>query len=119
MDPDAVLAELARRVEASVAGRGLTVRVETRKGVGAPPFETPADAAIVRAVEELTGAVAGAVAFATEGPHYSRMGIETVILGPGSIDVAHQPNEFLPLDSIEPTVELLGGLVRRFCMGSR
>lgn len=83
---------------------------------GIPAFETAASAAIVRACEQLTGYRAEAVDFATEGPFLNQLGMDTVILGPGDIAVAHQPNESLPLDRIAPTQELLGALIERFCL---
>lgn len=82
---------------------------------GCPGFDTPATAAIVQACEELTGHAAGAVDFATEGAIFNDMGIETVVLGPGNIEQAHLPDEYLSLDRIEPTVQLLRQLIRRFC----
>ena len=36
-------------------------------------------------------------------------------MGPGSINQAHQPDEFLPMAQIEPTIDLLQGLIERFC----
>jgi acetylornithine deacetylase len=42
--------------------------------------------------------------------------METIILGPGDIAQAHQPDEYLALDRLQPTVELLQGLIRRFCL---
>lgn len=83
---------------------------------GIPAMETPANAAIVDSVEALTGHTAGAVAFGTEGPFLNAMGMETVILGPGSIDQAHQPDEYLALDQLEPAMEIIRGLVKRFCL---
>ncbi|MFZ1639881.1 MAG: acetylornithine deacetylase [Candidatus Contendobacter sp.] len=83
---------------------------------GIEAMETPAAAAIVRATEELTGASAGAVGFGTEGPYLNALGMETVILGPGSVECAHQPDEFLPLAMIEPTLALLRKLIGRFCV---
>ena len=77
---------------------------------------TPADAAVVQAARDLTGAEPQAVAFGTEGPFLRRMGADVVVLGPGDIDQAHQPDEYLALDRLEPTVELLQGLIRRFCL---
>ncbi|MBK7983496.1 MAG: acetylornithine deacetylase [Candidatus Competibacteraceae bacterium] len=82
---------------------------------GIEALETSAAAAIVRAAEELTGEPAGAVGFGTEGPYLNALGMETIILGPGSVDRAHQPDEFLPLASIQPTLELLRSLIGRFC----
>ena len=83
---------------------------------GIEALETPATAAIVQATEELTGAPAGVAGFGTEGPYLNALGMETVILGPGNVDCAHQPDEFLALDTIEPTLELLRGLIGRFCL---
>ena len=83
---------------------------------GVEAMETPAAAAIVRATEELTGAPAGAVGFGTEGPYLNALGMETVILGPGGVDCAHQPDEYLALAMIEPTLDLLRKLIGRFCV---
>jgi acetylornithine deacetylase len=85
---------------------------------GVEAMETPAAAAIVRATEELTGASAGAVSFGTEGPYLNALGMETVILGPGSVECAHQPNEFLALATIQPTLDLLRSLIGRFCVAA-
>ncbi|GGE52245.1 acetylornithine deacetylase [Streptosporangium jomthongense] len=83
---------------------------------GVPPFETPADAALVKACEKLTGHTAHAVAFATEAPWLQKLGMETLVLGPGSIDQAHQPDEFIEMSQLEPTVKILKGLIRQFCL---
>ena len=34
--------------------------------------------------------------------------MQTVILGPGDIDVAHQPNESLPIANMDPTLQHAG-----------
>lgn len=83
---------------------------------GVPPFETPADAQLVRACEKLTGHSAHAVAFATEAPWLQKLGLETLVMGPGSIDQAHQPDEFLELSQLDPTVRILKGLIKQFCL---
>lgn len=83
---------------------------------GLPPFETPAEAEIVRACEALTGHAAQAANFGTEAPFLSRLGVETVVLGPGDIAQAHQPDEFLALDRIAPTIDVLTRLIDRFCV---
>jgi acetylornithine deacetylase len=83
---------------------------------GIPAMETPREAAIVQAVEQLTESQSGAVAFATEGPYLNSMGMQTVICGPGSIDQAHQPDEYLPLKHIQPAINLIQSLIRQFCL---
>ncbi len=82
---------------------------------GIPPMETSANAEIVRTAETLTGYSAGAVAFGTEAPFLNQMGMETIILGPGDIEQAHQPDEFLALDRIPPMINTLRQLINHFC----
>ena len=83
---------------------------------GIPAFETPIDSKIIRLTEKETDKSAIAVAFGTEGPYYNSMGIETVILGPGSIDQAHQPNEYLDLNTINPTIRILQNMIKNVCL---
>ncbi|WP_371231587.1 acetylornithine deacetylase [Pseudomonas sp. QE6] len=81
-----------------------------------PPFEEAADSELVRIAESLTGHHAEAVAFGTEAPYLQQLGCQTLVLGPGDIACAHQPDEHLALERIEPTVELLRGLIRHYCL---
>ena len=81
-----------------------------------PAFDQPADAELVRLAERLTGHAAEAVAFATEAPYLQQLGCETLVLGPGDIACAHQPDEYLELDRIEPTVRLLRGMIEHYCL---
>jgi len=83
---------------------------------GTPALHTSSDSEIVKAAEQYCHHHAHAVAFCTEAPYLTELGIETIILGPGDIDQAHQPDEYLSLDRISSSVELLGNLIRRFCL---
>ena len=107
-------AELTTRVERVAERRGLQWQVRPLFE-GIPPIETPEESEIVKAGERLTGHSAEAVNFGTEAPFFDRLGMETLILGPGDIAQAHQPDEFLEMDRIPPTLELLRGLIRWFC----
>lgn len=95
-------------------GNGLSIEIQSLFP-GVPPFETPADAELTRYLEEATGQKAGAVAFGTEGPFFHALGLETLILGPGSIDQAHQPDEFLSLSDVTPGITLFENLIGRYC----
>ena len=64
--------------------------------------------------EKLTGSTSESVAFATEAPFLQSMGMQTVVMGPGSIDQAHQPDEFIDCSQIEPAIEVIKGLIRNF-----
>ncbi|MGE8361738.1 acetylornithine deacetylase [Pseudomonas sp.] len=81
-----------------------------------PPFEQSADAELVRLAERLTGHAAVAVAFATEAPYLQQLGCQTIVLGPGDIDCAHQPGEYLELSRLQPTVGLLRELIQHYCL---
>ncbi|MEM9194689.1 MAG: acetylornithine deacetylase [Myxococcota bacterium] len=112
-------AELRETLRARIrdaVGPEFGIRFDDLGGAGTQPFLTPANSELVRAAEELTGAPAGAVAFGTEGPFYNALGMDTIVLGPGSIDVAHQPDEYLELSYIDRTVDLLEQMIGRFCI---
>jgi len=115
MQLNALRGELASRLEQLLDKSGLELELFS-SFAGIPAMETKADAEIISATESLTGHQAGAAAFGTEAPYLNRLGAETVILGPGDIDQAHQPDEFLGLERIQPMVRLIQNLVRRFCL---
>lgn len=83
-----------------------------------PPFEQSPESDLVRLAERLTGHTAQAVAFGTEAPYLQQLGCETLVLGPGDIACAHQPDEHLELSRIEPTVALLRQLIQHYCLQS-
>ena len=80
------------------------------------PFEEPATSGLVQLAQKLTGHDAIAVAFATEAPFLQQLGMETIVMGPGSIDQAHQPDEFMPLDQVRPCIDLLERFIRHYCL---
>jgi len=83
---------------------------------GIPAMETASTSKLVQAAEKLTGQTSGSVAFGTEAPFLTQLGIETLILGPGNIDQAHQPDEYLELNRIQPTIDILRKLIHQFCI---
>lgn len=117
MDLELARAGLRKTVMQSIDGSGLTVEFESIIP-GVPPMQTDADTDIVRVAERLAGEPAGTVAFGTEGPYLNAMGMDTVVLGAGDIDQAHQANEYLAMDRIKPMQALLGKLVAHFCTGT-
>ena len=55
----------------------------------------------------------GEVSFATEAGSFQRAGIHSVVCGPGSIDQAHQPNEFIERTELARCERMLEGIVER------
>jgi len=83
---------------------------------GVDAIETSANSELVKFIEKQTCREAGAVAFGTEAPFYNAMGMDTIILGPGYIEQAHQPDEFLALENIKPFNQTLKHLIKHFCL---
>jgi len=110
--------ELAQRVQAAVVDSGLAVETEVLFS-GVPAMETPANSGLVRMTEKLTGYTAAAVAFSTEAPYLQQLGNEVVVLGPGNIDQAHQPDEFISMDQIDPMLDILEQLIVNYSMQGR
>lgn len=94
---------------------GMTVQLESLFP-GVPAYEQAENSELVKAAERLTGVSAEAVAFATEAPFLQQLGHQTIVLGPGSIDQAHQPNEFIDIAQIEPAIATIRGLIQQFCL---
>ena len=68
----------------------------------APAFSPEEDGEAERIARALTGDNAiHAAAYAAEAGQFQEAGFSTVICGPGSIDQAHQPNEYIELDQVD------------------
>ena len=115
MNVEAVRKEARERLTQALDGSGFGVEFRSLFR-GSDPLMTPGTSELVKAAEALTGHKSEAVAFATEGPFLQALGMQTVILGPGDINVAHQPNESLPLANVEPTLHILEQFIQRFCI---
>jgi acetylornithine deacetylase len=114
-DNATVRGELEQRMHALAAQRGLEIELRPLI-VDIAPFEQSAQSELVLLAEKLTGHSAEAVAFATEAPLLQQLGMETIVMGPGSIDRAHQPDEYLELEQIQPCIALLQQCIRHYCL---
>ena len=112
MDTAAALEELSERVREACGATPVTV---TALNQPVEPYATPADGVLVRKLEALSGQRARTVAFGTEAPFFQALGMETVVFGAGSIDQAHQPDEYLDAASIRPMEDVLVQLIAHYC----
>ena len=71
--------------------------------------------AILQQAVAITNQEAESVAFGTEAAYFQEISDEVIILGAGSIDVAHQPNEHLNLRDISAAVDCLRSLLYQHC----
>jgi acetylornithine deacetylase len=119
-DPDAVVIERVRRLaEDELAGmrrvsRQAAIAIEMAEE--APDLNTAPDAPLARLGARLAGGGApGRVPFATDGGHFHRAGVPTIVIGPGSIDQAHKPNEFVALEQLAQCERFLERLKEELC----
>jgi acetylornithine deacetylase len=84
-----------------------------------PGLGTPSDAAVVNFVKGLTGANGTMkVAFGTEGGLFdARLGIPTVICGPGSMAQGHKPDEFVTVEQMARCEAMMAALLDRLEAG--
>lgn len=117
--PGMVIADLQAEIDVrlqrvdTLNGRISVERVSLMHAIA--PFEENANSELVKALEKLTGHKAESTAFGTEAPFLQQLGMQTVIYGPGDIAQAHQPDEFLALDRIQPTIDVLTKLIDQYC----
>ena len=107
--------EISERLRRIGEDRGLTISMRPLID-GVEPYEQAAGSKLVQLAEKLTGYGAEAVAFATEAPFLQKLGMDTIILGPGSIKRAHQPDEYIEMDQFQPCMDLLSQFINHFCI---
>ena len=103
------------------------IRDRVAKALGATPFElelvnesppmlVEGKAEIFTACcAEVAQAGEHTIAYTTDGGWFQRAGLECVVFGPGSIEVAHRPNESIAIDELKRGADVLERLVWRFC----
>lgn len=121
-DVTGLIARLEAEAEAIVAplrDRFPEAEIRVERLWDYPGLGTAPDAEVVRFVKGLTGANGTIkVAFGTEGGlFHDRLGVPTVICGPGSMAQGHKPDEFVTVEQIERCRGMLAALVDRLEAG--
>lgn len=100
--------QLLPEMRASFAG----ARIETEVEAAYPGLEVVADGSALALAQRLTG-VNGhdVVAFGTDAGCFQRAGLPTVVLGPGHIDQAHKPDEYIAVGELERGLAVLHRLL--------
>lgn len=114
MDADETVAELTAIVKAEAEAANIEWQLDLPVEP-VPPLTTDPQGELTQNLVALSGNAGRTVAFATEGPFLSALGCESVVFGPGNIDCAHQPNEFVEIERVAKMVEILRKLIIRMC----
>ena len=83
-----------------------------------PAFTGTTDSTLVKLAEAVSGEQAIAVNYCTEAPFLQQLGCETIVMGLGSIEQAHQPDEFLAVEKIKPSQEKITQLINQLCFAN-
>mgnify|MGYP001338470755 CR=1 FL=1 len=111
-DMKLLLDEITREVTAPMAEKipGTGIRFETIFSYPAMGDARETDG--FKRYATLLPAWGGKVSYGSEGGVFEQIGgIPSVIVGPGSIEQAHKPNEFVDLDQLEECVQFLSGII--------
>ena len=110
------LVQFASKRLAALEAEGNHCSIQSKVLADVPPLEARdgtaealAQAASTVAQESTT------VPFATEGGQFQRAGWSTVVCGPGSIEQAHKPDEFIERAQLEACEAFLDRAIARQC----
>ncbi|HUG31381.1 MAG TPA: acetylornithine deacetylase [Acidimicrobiia bacterium] len=103
-----VLAELDSFEDELRAEMGADTSLETAREGEVDGLEDDAQSAALSLVRDLLDTEeTNVVPFGTEAGLYQMAGIPAVVCGPGSIKVAHQPDEYIGLDQLEACLDMM------------
>ncbi|MPQ71983.1 M20/M25/M40 family metallo-hydrolase, partial [Pseudomonas sp. MWU12-2323] len=114
-----------QRLVSSVADYAATLLQEMRQiapeadiviepTVYSPAFESDPESEIRRYAASLCGCEGGAgVAYTTEDGLFSQAGMPCVVLGPGSIEQAHRPDEYVEIAQLQACLDWLDALTNK------
>ncbi len=107
---------LAERIRRAAAAAAAPLEPAFELLSDSPPLLLDEGAPIHRHLCELVGQSGTAtVSFATDAGWLQRLGLDCAIFGPGTIEVAHKPNESLPKSELAAARDLLTRGIRHFC----
>ncbi len=107
--------EMRQRLSDVLHDTGITFTTEALFD-GVDAMETDKNSTLVKLAEKMTNTESQAVAFGTEAPYYNAIGLESIVMGPGSIRQAHQPDEYIEVKSLNPAVDIIRRLIGNYCL---
>ncbi len=117
-DPEKIVETVKRRAAEEILPkyrrRAADAGIDTALHSAYPGLVLNEDSPAIALARELTGANrVGAVSYGTEAGQFQRYGIPAVICGPGSIDQAHQADEFCALSEYDACETFLRKVIHK------
>lgn len=102
----------AAEVEAEMKAVVPETRIDVQYRPQVPALDAEEDGPAESLVRRLTGDNSvNVVSYQTEAGHFQQAGFSTVICGPGSIEQAHQPNEYVSVAQYEAGARFMDDLI--------
>jgi len=101
---------------ASLSSKDPEFKAELTRHRASEPLNVPLDSRIVATLRDILGTRIVGAPYYTEAVNYTKAGIPTVICGPGSIDQAHTPDEYVSLEQLELGLSTFKEAVKRICL---
>ncbi len=116
LEPDAILKPFLARcaaLDAELKARAPEAGVAVERLSWTPPLTPETDGAAEVFARRLAGdnGPARVVSYAAEAGQFQEAGFSTVICGPGSIEQAHQPDEYVEVRQMERGAEFMARLI--------
>jgi acetylornithine deacetylase len=124
LDPDAIFARIERYALETLLPQMRrehpSAAIEFTKIAAAPGLDASEQAAITALVRALTAnRETRKVAYGTEAGLFARAGVPSIVCGPGDIEQAHKPNEYVELAQLLACEDFLRKFIRSMSVGAQ
>jgi len=117
--PGMAAEDMVERIRRTVTGAAGEAPFTLEYGSESPAMILGEDAEIHRQLTDALGQRGSrSVMFATDAGWLQRMGLQCVLFGPGSIEVAHRPNEFIPVAELMRAREVVDRIIGQRCVAA-
>jgi acetylornithine deacetylase len=91
-------------------------KAEILSATASKPLNVPENSEVVRLLTKILKKQPTGAPYYTEAVSYTAAGIPTIICGPGNIDQAHTPDEYITLKQLDLGVKTLKESIRQVCL---
>jgi acetylornithine deacetylase len=113
MDTAPILDRIRTALDETLGNTTYTMEVVAES----PPMLLDDRAGIYRsACDQVSQSDTYSASYATDAGWLQTMGLECIIWGPGSIEVAHKPNESIPVGEMVNGHELIENVIHQYCI---
>jgi len=104
--------DFLKRIEKKMKAKNKSCSVVFKMLNNFPPLETNEKKKIINLVlDKLKSNSVNSVSFGTEAGVFNKVGFETIVCGPGSIEQAHKPNEYIEEKQLKKCDEFLTKII--------